>query len=55
MSKDDLPADEVPDKASLMANWETRISLLEHDVSVLQGKVPKSKIRRASGSFSTDS
>ena len=47
MSKDDLLADEVSDQASLMANWETRISLLEHDVSVLQGKVPKSKIRRA--------
>ena len=34
-------------KASLAANWEYRISLLEHDVSVLQGKVPKGKIRRA--------
>ena len=47
MSKDDLLADEIPDQASLAANWEYRISLLEHDVSVLQGKVPKGKIRGA--------
>ena len=47
MSKDDLLADELPDQASLAANWEYRISLLEHDVSVLQGKVPNGKIRRA--------
>ena len=46
MSKDDLLVDEAPDQASLAANWEYRISLLEHDVSVLQGKVPKGMIRR---------
>ena len=49
MNKDDLLADEIPDQASLAANWEYRISMLEHDVSVLQGRVPKSKIRRAFG------
>ena len=46
MSKDDLLVDELPDPSSLMANWETRIRLLEHEVGVLQGRVPKSKIRR---------
>ena len=46
MSKDNVLVDELPDQASLMANWETRISLLEHEVAVLQGRVPKSKIRR---------
>ena len=45
MSKDNVMVDELPDQVSLVANWETRISLLEHDVSVLQGRVPKSKIR----------
>ena len=29
MSKDNVLVDELPDQASLMANWETRISLLE--------------------------
>ena len=46
MSKEDLLVDEIPDQGSLTANWEYRISLLEHDVSVLQGRVPKSLIRR---------
>ena len=47
MSKDDLLVDEIPDQGNLATNWEYRISLLEHDVSVLQSKVPKGKIRRA--------
>ncbi len=47
MSKDDILVDEIPDQGSLTANWEYRISLLEHDVSLLQVRVPKSKIRRA--------
>ena len=46
MSKDNVLVDELPDQASLMANWETRINLLEHEVALLQGRVPKSKIRR---------
>ena len=46
MSKDNLVVDELPDEAHLAANWEYRISLLEHDVAVLQGRVPKSNIRR---------
>ena len=46
MSKTDLLVDEIPNQATLMANWETRIGLLEHDIAVLQGRVPKSKIRR---------
>ena len=45
MSKDNLVVDELPDEANLAANWEYRISLLEHNVAVLQGRVPKSKIR----------
>ena len=47
MSKDNLVVDELPDEANLVANWEYRISLLEHEVGILQGRVPKSKIRRS--------
>ena len=47
MNKNNLLADELPDQASLMANWEDRISLLEHNVAVLQGRMPKNKVRRA--------
>ena len=46
MGKNDVLVDELPDPASLMANWENRISLLEHEVGMLQGRVPKSKMRR---------
>lgn len=46
MNKDDLLADEIPDQGSLATNWEYRISMLDHDVSVLRGTVPKGKIRR---------
>ena len=53
MSKDNVVVDELPDEANLVANWEYRISLLEHDVSVLQGRVPKSKIRRTFWLLST--
>ena len=46
MSKDNLLAEEPPDQASLIANWEDRIRILEHDVAVLQDRMPKSKKRR---------
>ena len=38
--------DNLPDHANVSANHEHRILLLEHDVAVLQGRVPKSKTRR---------
>ena len=46
MSKEDILVDELPDQPNLFANWEHRISLLEHEVGLLQGRVPKSKVRR---------
>ena len=30
-----------------MANWEDRISLLEYEMGIQQGRMPKSKFRRA--------
>ena len=38
MGKDDVLVDELPDPASLVANWENRISLLEHEVGMLPGQ-----------------
>ena len=46
MSKDNLVVDELPDPGSLMANWEDRIRMLEHEMSIQQGRMPKSKFRR---------
>ena len=46
MSEDNVVVDEFPDEANLVANWQYRISLLEHQVGILQGRAPKSKIRR---------
>ena len=46
MSKDSVPVDEPPDGASLVSNWEYRISMLEHEMGIQQGRMPKNKIRR---------
>ena len=38
--------DEIPDETTLLVNHENRILQLEHQIAALEGRMPKSRIRR---------